>query len=140
MDAKDIASLLTEQVQSMLTERLRNFSNEARIAIEVIEKKEGIKLNGRDTLGIILKSLKDTPRKIAVELIRNSSLNNDDRAFLNVVWGNPEVNVLSPTKTTTKEEVFGDELVLSGDTVTKSKTPTEPEPEDDSVIDQYHFH
>ena len=41
MDAKDIASLLTEQVQSMLTERLRNFSNEARIAIEVIEKKKG---------------------------------------------------------------------------------------------------
>ena len=61
-------------------------------------------------MGIILKSLKDTPRKIAIELIRNSSLNNDDRAFLNVVWGNPEVNVLSPTKTTTKEEVFGDEL------------------------------
>ena len=68
-------------------------------------------------MGIILKSLKDTPRKIAIELIRNSSLNNDDRAFLNVVWGNPEVNVLSPTKTTTKEEVFGDELIHTGNKI-----------------------
>ena len=107
MNAKDIASLFMERVQHMLTERLKNFSNEARIAIE---KKAGIKLNERDRLGIILKSLKNTPREIAVELIRNSSLNNDDRAFLNILCGDPEVNVLLQTKTTTVEEVFGDEL------------------------------
>ena len=106
MDAKDIAFLLTEQVQCMLTERLRNFSNEARIAIE---KKAGIKLNGCDTLWIILKSLKDVRLEMTLELIINSSLNDDDKALLNAVFGNPRVNVFSPTKTT-KEEVFGDEL------------------------------
>jgi len=141
MDANDIASALKSslegRVQYMLTERLRNFFNEARI---VIEEEKGIKLNGCDTLWLILKSLKDVRLKMTLELIRNSSLSNDDKALLNVVYGDPRVNVFSPTKTTTREEVFGDELVLSGDTVTKSKTPTEPEPEDDSVIDRYHFH
>jgi len=109
MDAKDIAFLLTEQVQSMLVERLRNFSNEARIVIEAIGKKEGIKLSGHDRLWIILKSLRDVPREMTLDLIRNSSLNDDDKALLNAVFGNPRVNVFSPTKTT-KEEVFGDEL------------------------------
>lgn len=109
MDANDIVSAVRGRVQSILTEGLRNYFNEARIAIESIEKEESIKINERDKLWIILKSLKDIPRKMAVELIRNSSLDNDDRAFLNVVCGDPEVYVLSPTKTK-QEEVYGDEL------------------------------
>ncbi|MBM2817587.1 MAG: hypothetical protein HW401_177 [Parcubacteria group bacterium] len=39
-----------------------------------------------------------------------------------------------------KEEVYSDELAPSGNTDIKRKTPTEPEPEDYSVIDRYHFH
>lgn len=109
MDANDIVSAVTERVQSILTEWLRNYFNEARLAIEAIEKEKGIKINERDKLWVILKSLKDMPRKMAVDLIKNSSLGNDDRAFLNITCGDPTVYVLSPTKTK-QEEVYGDEL------------------------------
>ena len=125
MDANDIASAIKSslegRVQYMLMERLRNFSNEARI---LIKEQKGIKLNECDTLWLIFKSLKDVSREMILELIRNSSLHDDDKALLNVVFGDPRVNVFSLTKTTTREEVFGDELS------TGSKTPVLNEPKE----------
>ena len=58
MDTDDIVSNLVsllEQIRCMLTERLRNFSNEA---LNLIRQQKGLKLNRREILEIILKSLK----------------------------------------------------------------------------------
>lgn len=141
MDANDIVSAVRGRVQSILTEGLRNYFNEARIAIESIEKEESIKINERDKLWIILKSLKDIPRKMAVELIRNSSLDNDDRAFLNVVCGDPELYVLIADKKT-KEEVLGDELLISDKTLAGYKLSEHLPAQEDTAedIDRYFLH
>lgn len=112
MDANEVASnlksSLTGRVRYMLTEHLRNFSNEAGI---VIEQQKDLKLDEYNKLGIILRALKDIPCEMIIELIRNSSLNDDDKWLLNV-YDIPMAILLTPTKT--KEEIFSDELILGG--------------------------
>ena len=118
----NLVSSLTEQVRYMLTERLRNFSNEA---LNLIGQQKGLKMNRREVLTIILKSLKDVSGEMALELIRNSSLNDDDKILLNILYGNPRVAILSPIKTT-KEEVSDDELILGGKSLVRQSLPEWP--------------
>mgnify|MGYP001558368655 CR=1 FL=1 len=141
MDTDDIVSNLVsllEQIRCMLTERLRNFSNEA---LNLIRQQKGLKLNRREILEIILKSLKGISGEMILELIRNSSLNDNDKCLLNVLYGNPRVAILSPIKTT-EEEVCGGELLISDKTLARYKTSEhlpaqEDTPED---IDRYFLH
>lgn len=112
MDEKEIVSTVNKQVQCILTKKLEEYFDEAKLAIEIIKKKEGIKINERDKLQVIFKSLKDISTEMIVESIRNSSLDDYHKCLLNILCGNPRVAILvTPTKT--KEEKFSDELILS---------------------------
>lgn len=142
MDANDVVfnlvSSLTEQIRYMLTERLRNFSNEARI---LLSQQKGLKLNENDALTIILKSLKGVSDEMIIELIRNSSLSDNDKILLNISYGNPRVAMLLTDKND-KEEFLGGELLISDKTIAGYKLSEHLPVQEDTLedIDRYFLH